>query len=319
MQMKFGLKEVSLKIIKPKILSALLGFFFTFVWGIPDIHAKKLNVLVSAEWIGDIVKKIGSDYVRVKVIVGGRENNHTVEPRPSFFIWARRADLFVLVGRGYEDTFLAPLIENSGNPKIQEGREGYLDLGIWAKVIGKMRRSRAFGEIHPFGNPHYWLYPENVMESAKHIFEKLSELYPEKTDYFEKNYKSFIERFEKTVERVKEILKDVKGAKIVPYHNETAINYFAKYFGLKIVGYIEEKPGIPPSSAYLLRLARRIKGNCDLIAVEVYYSSKPAEKLSRIAGCPWSYYPHDANSFDDVKDIFSLYTKIAEIVRNYAF
>lgn len=295
---------------------SLFLLFFLLTFGGYAFSEERINVLVSAQWVADIVRKIGGDYVSVSAVVGGKENSHAVEPRPSFFTWARKADLFVLVGLGYEDAFLGPLLENSGNPKIQEGRVGYLDLGFYVEVIGRKQRSRVFGEIHPFGNPHYWLYPKNVITSAERIYQKLSEFLPEKRDYFYENYKSFTDRFEKTVDEVRQILQDLQGVKIVPYHNETAIDYFAKYFNLEVVGYIEEKPGIPPSSSYLLELSKKIKGNCDAILVEVYYSSKPAESLSKNTGCPWSWYPHDVNAFDDVKDIFSLYLKNAEIIKN---
>src|SRR5205807_10281935 len=153
----------------------------------------KLNVVATTEDLASIGREVGGDRISIEAIARGYQDPHFVEAKPSFILKLQRADLLVVVGRELEIGWLPPLITQSRNSKIQPGADGYLDASLHAQIleIPTGQLTRAMGDVHPLGNPHYWLDPENGKRIAKDIADKLSELRPNDRSFFEQQLASF--------------------------------------------------------------------------------------------------------------------------------
>src|SRR3954464_450002 len=136
---------------------------FLVLMAVPLASAKKLNVVTSTTDLAALAQEVGGDRVSVDAIAKGYQDPHFVEAKPSFLLKLRRADLLITVGLELEIGWLAPLVTQSGNPKIQPGASGYLDASQFAEVleIPQGQVTRAMGDVHPLGNPHYWMDPDN--------------------------------------------------------------------------------------------------------------------------------------------------------------
>src|SRR2546427_12192577 len=164
--------------MKNKICLAV--FIALFAANLPAHAQGKLNVVTATEDLAAIAREVGGDSITVESIAKGYQDPHFVEAKPSFIIKLQRADLLIVVGRELEIGWLPPLVQQSRNGKIQTGAEGYLDASLTAQIleIPNGNITRAMGDVHPFGNPHYWTDPENGKRIAKGISEKLAQLRP---------------------------------------------------------------------------------------------------------------------------------------------
>src|SRR5919202_577001 len=156
----------------------------------------KLNVVTTTEDLAAIAREVGGDRVTVEAIARGYQDPHFVEAKPSFILKLQKADLLIVVGRELEISWLPPLIQQSRNAKIQQGADGYLDASLKARIleIPTGQVTRAMGDVHPLGNPHYWLDPENGKRIAKEIADKLAQLRPNDGAYFQQRLADFTSR-----------------------------------------------------------------------------------------------------------------------------
>jgi ABC-type Zn uptake system ZnuABC Zn-binding protein ZnuA len=241
----------------------------------------KLNVVTSTEDLASIAREVGGDRVSVTALARGYQDPHFVEPKPSFILAMNRADLYIAVGRELEIGWLPPLLTSSRNAKIQPGSRGYLDASQNVRIleIPTGQITRAMGDVHPLGNPHYWLEPGNGRLIAQAIRNKLTELAPGDKALFAQRYDAFDQRLAAAEKRWDTLMAPYKGAKIVTYHRSWP-NFMAR-FGLEVVGYVEPKPGIPPSPAHTLDLVEEMKrSDVKLIAVEPYFSLKTPQAIA---------------------------------------
>src|SRR3954468_17172085 len=145
-----------------KVRFAILVFIAALM-AVPFASAKKLNVIASTTDLASLAQEVGGDKIDIDAIAKGYQDPHFVEAKPSFILKLQKADLLIVVGRELEIGWLPPLMQQSRNQKIQVGAEGYLDASLGAKILevptGQI--TRAMGDVHPLGNPHYWLDPEN--------------------------------------------------------------------------------------------------------------------------------------------------------------
>src|SRR5437762_4542962 len=169
----------------------------------PSEAAGKLNVMTATTDLAALAEEIGGDKVQVESIARGYQDPHFVEAKPSFLLKLRRADLLIVVGLELEIGWLPPLITQSTNPKIQVGAPGYFDASRFAKIleIPTGQVTRAEGDVHPLGNPHYWLDPENGLRIAKGIQNKLSEMRPNDGAYFASRYSAFEQKLKQADEK----------------------------------------------------------------------------------------------------------------------
>src|SRR5262245_59707221 len=158
----------------------------------------KLNVVATTEDLASIGREVGGDRIAIESLARGYQDPHFVEAKPSFILKLQRADLLIVVGRELEIGWLPPLIQQCRNGKIQPGAAGYLDASLGATIleIPAGQITRAMADVHPLGNPHYWLDPENGKRIAKQIADKLSELRPNDRAYFQQQFDSFSTRLD---------------------------------------------------------------------------------------------------------------------------
>jgi zinc/manganese transport system substrate-binding protein len=287
------------------ILSLLLGALFVLP---PGAEAKKLNVVTSTTDMAALAQEVGGDKVSVEAIARGYQDPHFVEAKPSFLLKLRQADLLISVGLQLEIGWLPPLITQSGNARIQVGAPGYLDASQFAEIleIPQGTVTRAEGDVHPLGNPHYWLDPDNGRRIARGIAGKLSEMDAGDAGYFQQRFQDFDKRLSAAEQKWDAEMKPYRGRKVVTYHR--SFPNFAKHFGLDVIGYVEPRPGIPPTPSHTLDLIRLMKReNCKVVLVEPYFDLKTPQSIGRETGAQVVVYLPSVGGEKGVDDYFKLF------------
>jgi zinc/manganese transport system substrate-binding protein len=267
-----------------------------------------LNIATTLPWIGSIASEIGKDKVSVTSFVKPSQDPHFVEAKPSMILAVRKADILMYNGMDLEIGYLPVLVEASKNPKIQPGNPGNCDCSKFIEPIEVPTSvDRSMGDVHPQGNPHYQLSPRNVLGVAKGIAGILAGNDPANADFYAKNLTSFEERLEAKQREWKAI--PLKGKRYVAYHK--FFEYLAAEFGFEIIGYVEPKPGIPPSAGQIEKLVEMIrKTKPDAILSLSYYGQKEVSFLSQKTGVRSVIVPHDVGESDKAKDWFSLMDEV---------
>src|SRR5438105_3097584 len=248
-------------------------------------QAKKLTVVTSTTDLASLAQEVGGDKINVESMAKGYQDPHFVEAKPSFLLRLRQADLLVVVGLQLEIGWLPPLITQSGNSRIQVGANGYLDASQFSEILEIPQGSitRAMGDVHPLGNPHYWLDPDNGRRVAKGIAGKLGEMDPADSAHFQQRFQDFDRRLSEADKKWVADMKPFRGRKVITYHN-SAPN-FAKHFGLNVVGFVEPRPGIPPTPSHTLDVINMMKrDNVKVIMVEPYFDRKTPDSIARETG-----------------------------------
>jgi zinc/manganese transport system substrate-binding protein len=244
-----------------------------------------VNVVTTTEDLAALVREVGGDRVKVEALARGYQDPHFVEAKPSFILKLNKADLLVLVGKELEVGWLPALINQSRNPKLQPGSPGHLDASLHARIleIPQGQITRAMGDVHPAGNPHYWLDPGNGRRMAQDIRDRLSQLSQGDAAYFAARYTDFDRRLAAAEARWDAAMKPYRGLDVVTYHRSWP--NFADRFGLEVIGYVEPRPGIPPSPSHTLQLIQEMKArNVKLLLVEPYFDLKTPESVARETG-----------------------------------
>ena len=264
------------------LIAALL---FGFTLSNPLAAGGKLNVVATTTDLAALVNEVGGDRVNVTAIARGYQDPHFVEAKPSFLLHLKKADLLVVVGLELEVGWLPPLITQCGNPKVQSAAPGYFDASRFAEIleIPTTAVNRGMGDVHPMGNPHYWLDPGNGLRVATALAQKLSELTPGDATFFHQRLEDFSRRLGEAQRRWDGLLKAYRGRKVVTYHRSWP--NFVKRFGLQVLDYVEPRPGIPPSPAHVVALIAAMKReNVKLILVEPYFDLKTPQSVARETG-----------------------------------
>ena len=267
-----------------------------------------VNVMAATEDLADLTRQVGGDKVKVEAIAKGYQDPHFVEAKPSFILKLAHADLLVVVGRELEIGWLPPLIQQSRNAKIQVGADGYLDASLSAKIleIPTGQITRAMGDVHPLGNPHYWLDPDNGRRVAKAIADKLSRMSPGDAAYFASNDADFDKRLAEAEKRWDAMMAPYKGVKVVTYHRSWP--NFADRFGLDVIGYVEPRPGIPPSPSHTLDLIAEMKRqNVKILMVEPYFDLKTPNSIGRETGAKVLVMTPSVGGEKEITDYFKLF------------
>src|SRR5437773_9172478 len=290
------------------LLVIILGFAMRAVLLPPAAQAKKLNVVTSTTDMATLTQEVGGDKISVESIAKGYQDPHFVEAKPSFLLKLRQADLLISVGLQLEIGWLPPLITQSGNPKIQVGAPGYLDASQFAEIleIPTGTVTRAMGDVHPLGNPHYWLDPDNGRRIAKGIAAKLTEMDPGDQAYFQQREQDFEKRLAEADKKWLAQMAPYRGAKVVTYHKSWP--NFAKHFGLDVVGYVEPRPGIPPSPGHTVELIQLMKReNVKVMLIEPYFDLKTPNSIGRETGAKVLVLLPSVGGEKEVTDYFKLF------------
>ena len=268
----------------------------------------KLNVIATTEDLASIGREIGGDHITIESLSRGYQDPHFVEAKPSFILKLQKADLLVVVGRELEIGWLPPLVQQSRNARVQQGAEGYLDASSQARIldIPQGQVTRAMGDVHPSGNPHYWLDPENGKSIARAIAAKLSQLRPADKPYFDQRLADFSTRLDAGLARWTAALAPFKGAKVVTYHR--SYPNFAERFGLNVIGYVEPRPGIPPTPQHTLDLINEMKRqNAKIVVVEPYFDLKTPNSIGRATAAEVLVLPPSVGGVKEITDYFTLF------------
>jgi ABC-type Zn uptake system ZnuABC Zn-binding protein ZnuA len=270
--------------------------------------AGKINVITATQDLAAIGADIGGDRITIEAIAKGYQDPHFVEPKPSFLLKLQKADLLVVVGLQLEIGWLPPLITQSGNSKIQSSNAGYLDMSQFCEIleIPTTQVTRAMGDVHPLGNPHYWLNPENGRRMAKAYQTKLSEMRPADAAYFAQRYADFDKRLTESEKRWDAQMAPYRGRKVVTYHRSWP--NFCERFGLNVVDYVEPKPGIPPTPSHTLEVINTMKrDNIKLIMVEPYFDLRTPNSIAQAVGGQVLVLLPSVGGVKEVNDYFQLF------------
>lgn len=248
----------------------VLATLLVLGWAVPG--GAQLRVVTTTTDLGDLARTIGGDRVRVENICHGKQDPHYVQAKPSYMVTLSRADLLLSVGLELEIGWLPALIQGARNPDVNPGHPGFLEGAAFVKPIdvpqGPVDRSQ--GDIHPLGNPHYWLDPDNAKLLASGIAGRLAALDPPGAPTFERNLTAFHARIDRAIARWTAALAPYRDVKVAAYH--ATFNYFFRRFGLTSIANLEDRPGIPPSPAHLADVVRRMRNaHVRVIFHELYY------------------------------------------------
>jgi zinc/manganese transport system substrate-binding protein len=271
-------------------------------------QAKKLNIVTTTTDMAALAQEVGGDKINIESIARGYQDPHFVEAKPSFLLRLRQADLLISVGLQLEIGWLPPLVTQCGNRRIQTGAPGYVEASQFAEIleIPQGQVTRAEGDVHPLGNPHYWLDPDNGRRIARGIAGKLAELDPGNAAYFQQRFQDFDRRLSAAIPKWDALMKPFRGQKIVTYHR--SFTSFAKHFGLEVIGYVEPRPGIPPSPGHTIELIQLMKReNCKVVLVEPYFDLKTPQSIGRETGAQVVVYLPSVGGEKQVLTYFDLF------------
>lgn len=276
-----------------------------------------INVVATTQDLESIAREIGGTKVSVDSLAKGYQDPHFVEAKPSFILKLHSADLLIVVGRELEIGWLPPLINQARNARIQPNADRYLDASLNAKIleIPTGQITRAMGDVHPSGNPHYWLSPDNGRRIAQLIQKKLSEISPADSAYFAERYADFDRRLAEAEKRWQAAMAPYKGVKVVTYHRSWP--NFTDAFGLDVIGYVEPKPGIPPSPSHTLELIQEMKRqNVKIVIMEPYFDRKTPDAIARETGAQVIIMAPSVGGEKEVTDYFKLFDYDVNLVVN---
>jgi zinc/manganese transport system substrate-binding protein len=269
--------------------------------------AAALNVFTcEPEWAA-LAQEIGGDKVAVYSATTALQDPHRIEARPSLIARIRSADLLICSGSELEIGWIPLLLTQSGNDKIQLGSPGNFEASQYvAKLEIPKVIDRALGDIHPGGNPHVHTDPRNIAKIAAALEDRLVQLDPGNADTYRSRGKSFLDRWQSALARWEKEAAPLKGVSIVVYHMD--FSYFINWSGMREVGSLEPKPGIPPTPTHLAELVDQMKrAPAKVIVYSPYNSPQAAEFLSSRTGIPAVMMPFTVGGTDKAKDLFGLF------------
>ena len=255
---------------------------FCLLMELPLLAQEKLNVLTSTTNLKSLTAVIGGDRINVDSIIKGVQDPHFIAPKPSYMLKARETDLLIFIGMDLEIAWLPSIIMGSRNPKIHESQQGHLNASQFIKALSvpKGKADRFFGDIHPYGNPHYLLDPLRAVQVSQGISETLAELDTKNKAYYLENQKQFKRLVLEKMTIWKQRVKASGIKKIVSYHG--SFEYFRKAFDLAYVGMLEEKPGIAPSAKHLLKMVEKMKDSQSYcLLMSSFYNNERAKKIQK--------------------------------------
>lgn len=275
-----------------------------------------LKVETTTQDLAAIAKLIGGQHIDVNSLTLGTRDPHFAVAKPSMIRRVYAADLLLIIGADMEIGWLPPLLQSARNSRVQPGNPGYLDLSLTVPLLGKVQGqiSRAMGDVHAKGNPHYWLDPRNGVRMAKVMAERLAQLDPEHAQDYRANFVTFEKTINTKLVEWRKALQHLNNKPVIAYH--TSFVYLADAFSFRIVDEVEPKPGISPSAASLGSLVARIKKEqIDLLIIEPYYNRRSARYLNEQTGIQVSVVPQSVGAQSDIHTYMDLFDSIVTVLQ----
>lgn len=273
----------------------------------PSVAEGQLRVVTSTTDLYDIARAVGGSRIRATHIGQGYQDPHFIQPKPSYVLQLRDADVWAFVGLDLEIGWMPPLLESARNPRIRRGAPGYIDASTAIRVLDTPRGNvdRSMGDVHTLGNPHYWLDPENGRRIARLFRARFTQLDPANAAHYERNAKEFEARLDAAERGWAADLAAIRGKPVVAWH--TSWRYFAEYSKMNIVAFMEPKPGVPPSPAHLYRVVQTVKQTgAKVIVMEPFFDRKVADLVARQSGIKVLVLPPSVGGVRGVNDYVSL-------------
>ena len=268
----------------------------------------KLKVVSSLQDFASLAESVGGNRVETFALAKGYQDPHFVDAKPSFILKLSNADVLIAAGLELEIGYLPPLIDQSRNDKIRPGSPGYLDASIGCDILQRPTQqvTRAMGDVHPYGNPHYWTDPDNGRVIARAIAARLTELDPAGRADYERNLAAFESRLAEKQKEWDAKMSPYAGTKVVTFHDSWP--NFAKHFKLIVAGHVEPKPGIPPSPTHTLEIINLIRDQkIPLILVEPYFDTKTPKAIASQTGAAVVTFFPSVGGVPEIKDYFGLF------------
>lgn len=294
---------MSKRSFRTAVAAALVGLA-----ALPAGAAAQLKVVTSTTDLHDIATAVGGSRIRATHIAEGYQDPHYVEAKPSYVLQLRDADVFAFVGLDLEVGWMSLLLEGARNSKIARGAPGYVDVSAVIPVLdvaaGRVDRSQ--GDVHPLGNPHYWLDPENAKRIAARFQQVFSQLDPAGASTYAANAATFAKQVDAAARTEwAPLLAKIKGKPVVAWH--TSWRYFAQYTGVNIVGFVEPKPGVPPSAQHLAGLVQTMRRTgAKVIIMEPFYDRKVADRIAGLTGATVLVLPPSVGGIKGVNSYLAM-------------
>ncbi|HZI67972.1 MAG TPA: metal ABC transporter substrate-binding protein [Thermoanaerobaculia bacterium] len=267
-----------------------------------------VRVVTTTADLASIAQSVGGKRIEAVSLAKGYQDPHFVEPKPSFILRLSRADLLIVAGLDLEIGYLPPLLDQSRNGKVRPGSPGYLDASVGCEILERPTGvvTRAMGDVHPFGNPHYWLDPRNGRVIARSIAAKLAALDPPGGTEYRANLAAFEAKLTEGEKRWDALLAPFAGTEVVTYHNSWP--NFLKRFRLKAAGYIEPKPGIPPSPTHTVQLINLMRARkIPVILMEPYFDERGPGSIGQKTGAKLLTFIPSVGGVPAAKDYVALF------------
>ncbi|MGZ4985061.1 MAG: metal ABC transporter substrate-binding protein, partial [Chthoniobacterales bacterium] len=264
-------------------MKKIVTILFVFAWCLTSSQAK-LNVVTTLPDFGALAREIGGDKVDVSTMAKPTEDPHFVDARPSFVVQLRSADVLIDGGAELEIGWLPPLLQNARNAKIEVGKPGRIQASQGIKLVGAPQTlTRAAGDVHALGNPHFCIDPIIAKTIAQHIAQSFSAVDAANASTYDANYKKFESTINAKLQEWGTAMLPFKGQHVVAYHDSWP--YFAHRFGVEIDVFLEPKPGIPPSPSHLAEVIQQMKAQkIKAVIVEPFHDRKIADKVANDTG-----------------------------------
>ena len=281
--------------------------------GLPAVAQAQLKVATATTDLAAIARAVGGKLVDAESLTPGATDPHFIEARPSMIRRVASADLMIVVGADLEIGWIGPVLQTARNSKVQPGAPGYLDVSTTIPLLDRSSGpvNRALGDVHPLGNPHYLLDPENGILAAQAITDRFKQLDAKNADEYGKNLARFTEELRAKMPGWKKELEPLKGKPAIAYH--TSFRYLAAFFGFTVVAFVEPLPGIPPTASHVETLLKRIRDDkISLLIMEEFYERRSATFLAAQTGIQVVTLPHAVLSEPQIKTYVDLFDTIVQ-------
>jgi zinc/manganese transport system substrate-binding protein len=285
-----------------------ISFVFVLLFaGFGFANAGPIKVVTTTTDLKSITESIGGNKVSVSSIATGYQNPHFVDPKPSYIISLSNANMFVTVGLDLETGWSPQLLSSSRNSKIQKGSPGYVDASEGVGLLQVPSSvNRGEGDIHIYGNPHYWLDPLNGKVIGRNIADGLERIDPSNKGFYETNLHAFFASIDAKMKEWQAKMSPYKGSKIIAYHNEWV--YFERRFGLEIVDFMEPKPGIPPSPSQLVKVIKEVKADkIKVIISSPYFTTSSSDVVAKQTGVKELTLATSTGAFPTIKTYLDVF------------
>lgn len=311
--------------MKNKKSIIIICLFFLCLYSLPS-EASDLNIVTTLPSLASITKSIGGDKVDVYSITRGVQDAHYIDAKPSYMLKLNKADLLIYSGLELEIGWLPLLIQGARNDKVTVGSIGNLNasLGIQLENILEKPRGevdRSMGDVHPAGNPHYLLNPNNAMDLSELVYDKLSSLDPENQKVYEDNLNKFQDELKNKIRMFEQIAAPLRGKEVVCYHVHWS--YLLNWLGISSAGYVELRPGIPPSPKHKRNIINLMKTKkINVVVISSWKDPTKAQEVADAVGAKLVVLPGEVNALEDTDDYFNwmdyMVNKLTEAFASYA-